>query len=52
MANLNQNDDHNCIMNFNQSTINPKYNQIIFYKNSAKNNLRFIDSDSNHVLRI
>jgi hypothetical protein len=38
--------------NVTQFTTNPKHNQINFYKNSAKNNnLIFIDSDNNQVLR-
>ena len=53
MVNLNQNDNNNSNENFSQFTTNPKYNQINFYKNSAQNNnFRFIDSDSNQVLRI
>jgi hypothetical protein len=53
MVILNQNDNNNSIEHLTQFITNPKYNQINFCKNNAKNNdLRFIDSDSNQVLRI
>ena len=53
MVNLNQNDNNNFNENFIPFTANFNHNQKICYKNSARNNnLRFIDSDNNHVLRI
>jgi len=53
MVNLNHNDNNNSNENFTQFATNPKYNKINFYKISAKdNNFKFIDSDSNQVLRI
>jgi hypothetical protein len=53
MVNLNQNDNNNSNENFIQFTANLNSNQKNFYKNSARNNnLRFIESDSNQVLRI
>jgi hypothetical protein len=53
MVNLNQSDNNNSKENFIQFTTNPKHNQINLYMNDAKNNnLRFIYSDSNQVLRV
>jgi len=53
LANLNQNYNNNSNENCAQFTTDPKYKKIKVYKNCAKrNNLRFIDSDSNQVLRI
>jgi hypothetical protein len=53
MVNLNQNDNNNFNENFNQFTENFNHNQKKFHKCSARNNnLRFIDSDNNQVLRI
>ena len=53
MVTLNQNDNYNSNENFIQFTANLNPNQKNFYKNSARNNnLRFIDSDNNQVLRI
>jgi len=52
MVSLNQN-YNNFNENFIQFTANFNHNQKKFYKNSARNNnLRFIDSDNNQVLRI
>jgi len=53
MVSLDQNDIDNFKENLTQSTTNPKHNQTNFYKNSTRNNnLRFIDSDNNQILRI
>jgi hypothetical protein len=53
MVNLNQNDNNNFHENFIQFTANFNHNQEKVYKYSARNNnLRFIDSDNNQVLRI
>jgi hypothetical protein len=53
MVNLNQNDNSNFSENFIQFTANFDHNKKNFYKNSARNNnLRFIDSNNNQVLRI
>jgi len=53
MVSLNQNDNSNFNENFIQFTANFNNYQKKFYKNSARNNnLRFIDSDNNKVLRI
>ena len=53
MVNLNQNNNSISNENFIQFTANLNPNQKNFYNNSARNNnLRFIDSDNNQVLRI
>ena len=53
MVNLNQNDNSNSNENYIHFTENLNPNQKYIYKNSARNNnLRFIGSDINQMLRI